>query len=238
MLNSIGNLLSANGVKTSILDVSKNRGLFWFYDKDTSAKAKQLSKCMSNLSAGVANPIQLGKNKNLSMFTAIPGSEEDNRLGYKHRNVVDAASSQCGLLLIDCDFTTPLEYYDLAHEVYVVCDLDLVKGRETVEFLRKLQARGFNWDKLRLIVNNTVSSKITPKVLRDDVLTIYYDANSTFNEDIDEIKEFYSVPMDPANYAVYVESIANSRLGYNQYSENLKKAFEHIAASILRKCTS
>jgi hypothetical protein len=44
--------------------------------------------------------------------------------------------------------------------------------------------------------------------------------------------------MDPANYAVYVESIANSRLGYNQYSENLKKAFEHIAASILRKCTS
>ena len=41
-----------------------------------------VSSCMLNLSNGIPTPIQVGKYKNLSLYTTIPGGKEENRKGY------------------------------------------------------------------------------------------------------------------------------------------------------------
>ena len=232
IVNSVGTLLSLKGVKVSILDMTKNRGLFWYYDDDTYKKSDVVATCMSNLSNGVANPVQIGKTKNLNLYTTIPMGREDNRKGYKHRTVIETAKRNCNLVLIDCDFTTPFEYLEFADEIFIVQDLDIVKSRETVEYLRLLRDRRIEWDKLRLIFNNTVRCKVTSKRMRKDVLTLYRDPSASFNDELDEIRKFVELPLDPLNYATYIEGMEHGRLEYEKYTEPLKSALETLSKMV------
>ncbi len=232
MANSVGTLLALKGVKVSILDMTRNRGLYWYYSDDTYKRTDVIASCMSNLSNGVANPVQVGKVKNLSLYTTIPKGREDNRKGYKHRTVIETAKRNCNLLIIDCDFTTPFEYLELADDIYIVQDLDLVKCRETVEYLRILKDRRIDWDKLRLIINNSLRCRVTPKRIRRDALTLYVDPNLTFNDEIEEIRKFVEIPMDPLNYATYIEGMEHGKLEYEKYTESLKSSLETLSKMV------
>ena len=232
LANSVATLLAMKGVKVSILDMTKNRGLYWFYSDEVYKKLDQVSNCMTNLSNGVAAPIQVGRSRNLSLYTTIPKGREDNRKGYKHRAVIETAKRNCNLLIIDCDFSTPVEYFEQAQEIYLVQDLDIVKCRETVDFLREMKQKRMDWSKFRLIINNEVKCKITPKRIRKDALTIYNDPNYTYNEEIEEIKRFIVIPMDPLNYATYIEAMERGKIAYEKYTEPLKIAFEDLSTMV------
>ncbi len=233
MANCVGTLLATKGVKTSILDMTKNRGLFWFYEEDTKRRLDDVAVCMSNLSSGVSNPVQIGRSRNLTLYTTIPKGKEDNRKGYRHRNVVDTAKRSCNLLIIDCDFTTPVEYFEQAQEIYVVQDYDLIKVVETKEFFRELKARRTDWTKLRVIFNNTIPSmKITSKRIINDALTFYQDTSETYTEEFDKIKRYIEFPMEQQNYINYIESIGRGRLDISKFTPSFVQSLETLSTMV------
>ncbi len=231
--NCVATLLANKGVKTSILDMTKNRGLFWFYEDDIRKRIDDVAICMSNLSSGVPNPVQVGRSKNLTIYTTIPKGKEDNRKGYRHRNVIDAAKRNCNLLLIDCDFETAPEYFEQAQEIYVVQDFDLIKVKETQDFFRELKGRRTDWSKIRVIFNNTVvSKKITAKRIIKDALTFYVDPTETYTDEFEKITRYIEIPMEQANYANYIESIGKGRLDFEQFTPTFKQAMETLSTMV------
>ena len=187
---------------------------------------------MSNLSTGTANAVPIGRNRNLSLYTTIPKGNEDNRKGYRHRNLVDTAKRNCNLLIIDCDFSTPFEYFEQAQDIYIVQDLDLIKIVETKEFFRELKARHMDWSKLRMVFNNVVPSKITTKKLLNDALTYYSDISETYTEEFERIKRYIDIPLNPLNYANYVESIGIGRINYDKFTPEFRQAIETLSTMV------
>ena len=232
IVNMVASLMAMKGVKTSILDMTKNRGMYWFYNETAYKKSNIVATCMSNLSNGMPNPIQIGKYKNLDLYTTVPGGNEDNRKAYRHRNMIETAKRNCNLLIIDCDFTTPYEYLEQASEIYIVQDLDLIKVQETKEFLRELKTRKTDWSKLRVVINNNVKCKITSKKIIKNALTYYTDSSMTFTEEFDEIKKYVEIPMEIENYSTYLESMENGKINYDKFTPALKKAIDDLSIMV------
>jgi len=232
IINSIASLMAMKGVKTSILDMTQNRGMYWYYNESAYKKMDVVSNCMTNLSSGVATPIQVGKYKNMNLYTTVPGGKEDNRKSYRHRNLLETAKRECNLLIIDCDFTTPYEYLEAASEVYIVQDLDLIKVQETKNYFRELKARMIDWGKLRLVMNNIVKSKVSSKKIMKNALTYYSDPSMTFVEEFDEIKKFVEIPLQIENYANYIESMQDGKLNYDKFTPEFKQAMEQLSIMV------
>ena len=191
-------------------------------------KKSVVSSCMSNLTNGTATPIQIGKYKNLNLYTTIPGGKEDNRKSYKHRTVIETAKKGCNLLIIDCDFSTPYDYLEAASEIYVVQDLDLIKANETLEYFRELKTRKLDWSKLRLVVNNCVKSKVTPKKIKN-ALTYYIDPGMTFTEEFEEIKKFVEIPLEPANYSNYIDGMEDGKLNLDKFTTEFRTSMDKLS---------
>ena len=232
IINTVATLMAMKGVKTSILDMTQNRGMYWFYNETMYKKEDVVATCMSSLSNGIATPVQVGKYKNLSLYTTIPGGREDNRKSYNHRNVIETAKRNCNLLIIDCDFTTPYEYLDLANEVYIVQDLDLIKVKETKEFFRDLKTRRMDWSKLRVVMNNMVKCKVTSKKIIKNALTYYSDPSMTFTEEFDEIKKYIEIPLNVQNYVNYIEGMQNGKVNYENFTQEFKMAIEQLSIMV------
>ena len=232
IINSIASLMAMKGVKTSILDMTQNRGMYWYYNESAYKKMDVVSNCMTNLSNGVATPIQVGKYKNMNLYTTVPGGKEDNRKSYRHRNLLETAKRECNLLIIDCDFTTPYEYLEAASEVYIVQDLDLIKVQETKNYFRELKTRMIDWSKLRLVMNNVVKAKVSSKKIIKNALTYYSDPSMTFVEDFDEIKKFVEIPLQIENYTNYIESMQDGKLNYDKFTPEFKQAMEQLSIMV------
>ncbi len=233
MANVLGTVLASKGVRTAILDITKTRGLYWFYGDETLKRKDVVSSCMSNLSNGIASPVHVGKSKNLDLYTTIPGGSEDNRKTYKHRSILDTAKRSCDILIIDCDFSTPYEYFEQAQEVYVVQDLDLLKVQETISFFRELKSNQIDWSKLKLVMNNCgLKSKINAKTIIKGALKYYNDPNMTYTEDFEEIKQYVEFEMDPANYANYLDSMENGNLNIDKFTPSFKKSLNDLVGMV------
>ena len=227
--NCVGTLMAMKGVQTSILDMTRSRGLYWFYFNDVDSERDTVATCMSNLSAGNATPIHVGKTKNLTLYTTIPKGREDNRKGYRHRTVLDTARRNCNLLILDCDFTTPSEYFEQAQEIYFVQDLDLCKISESQDFLKGLQDMRTDWSKLRLIINSSVKSTVTAKNIRRKALTYYQDPGSTYMYDIEEMEMCAEIPLEIQNYTNYIDGMDSCKIAYDRFTPTFQNAIDELS---------
>lgn len=229
--NAIANNTSVKGIRTSLLDMTKSKGLYYLYNKSDQKKIQIANECMKNLNEGINTPITVDKNKNLFVYTSLPGLGE-NRKNYKHKTVIDTAKKNCNLLIIDCDFTTPIEYFEQASEIYLVQDMDIIKLQETTAFLREFKNRNIDWSKLSVIVNKYVKSSFTPKKIVEVGLAYYNDPQMTYTEEFETIKSYTTVPFTLEDYARYTEDIARDKIVYKNYSLQLKEAIEQICRKI------
>lgn len=229
--NAIANNTSVKGIRTSLLDMTKSKGLYYLYNKSDQKKIQIANECMKNLNEGINTPITVDKNKNLFVYTSLPGLSE-NRKNYKHKTVIDTAKKNCNLLIIDCDFTTPIEYFEQASEIYLVQDMDIIKLQETTAFLREFKNRNIDWSKLSVIVNKYVKSSFTPKKIVEVGLAYYNDPQMTYTEEFETIKSYTTVPFTLEDYARYTEDIARDKIVYKNYSLQLKEAIEQICRKI------
>ena len=229
--NAIANNASEKGIKTALLDMTRTRGLYYLYNKSDPKKIQIATECMKNLNDGKSVPIPVDKNKNLFVYTSLPGVSE-NRKTFRHKTAIDAAKKSCNLLIIDCDFTTPLEYFEQAAEIYIVQDMDLIKLQETTAFLREFKNRNIEWSKLNVIINKYVKSSFTPKKIVEVGLAYYNDPQMTYTEEFEVIKSYITVPFTIEDYVRYTEDIAKDKIVYKNYSEELRNAIEQICKKI------
>ena len=229
--NAIANSASEKGIQTALLDMTKSKGAYYLYNKSDPKKIQIAAECIKALNEGRNTPITVDKNKHLNVYTTLPGLGE-NRKNYKHKTIVDTIKKACNLLIIDCDFTTPIEYFEQASEIYIVQDMDLIKLQETTAFLREFKNRGIDWSKLNVIINKYVKSSFTPKKIVEVGLAYYNDPQMTYTEEFEVIKSYITVPLTLEDYARYTEDIAKDKIVYKNYSVQLRSAIDQICQKI------
>ena len=72
-------MLSQKGVKTAILDLTKNKNSYYMFTDNDTNLMKIATESISNLSGGIVNGLEV--NKNLTVFTSLPDGlqEETNK---------------------------------------------------------------------------------------------------------------------------------------------------------------
>ena len=229
--NAIANSTSEKGIKTALLDMTKSKGLYYLYNKSDQKRIQLAAECIKNLNEGRNTPLPADKNKNLLVYTSLPGLGE-NRKNYKHKTIIDTIKRTCNLLIIDCDFTTPIEYFEQASEIYIVQDMDLIKLQETTAFLREFKNRNIDWSKLNVIINKYVKSSFTPKKIVEVGLAYYNDPQMTYTEEFETIKSYITIPFTLEDYARYTEDVAKDKIIYKNYSIQLRSAIDQICKKI------
>ena len=71
LVNNLAVLLSNKGIKTAILDLTKNKNAYYIYTLNEDALREKSFRCIDGLRSGVADGIQVSKN--LTVYTTLPG---------------------------------------------------------------------------------------------------------------------------------------------------------------------
>ena len=228
--NAVANNISEKQINTALLDMTKDKGLYYIYNKDDARLRKIALECMRKLSEGVDTSISASKF--LHVYTSIPGTLEENRKNYKHKTLLETVKKSNNLILVDCDFTTPFEYFEQASEIYIVQDLDILKLQETTMFLRELKSKNVDMSKVRVVINKYVKTVLTPKKLVEG-LSYYNDPEMSFVDELLSGKVIYSlVPFRIENYANYVEGLYKNNINYNAYTQDFRDAIEQLCGQI------
>lgn len=235
--NAIAHSIASAKITTSIIDMTRDKSMYYIYADESKALKNRAAECMQRLSEGEDYYIET-MNSRLKLYTTIAGSVTDQRRGYKHKVIIDTVKQNCNLTIVDADFTTPIDYFDQADEIYLIQDLDVLKIQDVTLFLRELRARGLDKKKIKLIINRFVKTSITPKIIIG-ALDFYHDPAGTYvDSGLMPSKVDYSViPYNLNNYAKYVESLhkMSGNFNYKSYSADFNQAIEEIVAKVYPK---
>ena len=153
IVNNVAELLSSMGINVAILDTTVNRNSYYIYTKNEEALRNIASNSIEQLSQGVANGIQV--NKNLTVFTSLPDERDSiSRVD----EILETLVKNYSLILIDCDFNTPIGYFKQSLETYLVQSLDILTIQPLTAFLRELNAKNILYEgTLKIILNKHVT---------------------------------------------------------------------------------
>src|SRR5699024_8914928 len=113
-----------------------NRNSYYIYTKNEESLRNIAANSIEQLSQGVANGIQV--NKNLTVFTSLPDERDSiSRVD----EILETLVKNYSLILIDCDFNTPIGYFKQSLETYLVQSLDILTIQPLTAFLRELKAK-------------------------------------------------------------------------------------------------
>ena len=237
--NAVAHAMASARIMTSILDMTRDKGMWYIYSQQYSAaQQKKMSDYMQRISDGEEIFIETG-NSFLKVYSA-PGSITDVRRGYKHKNIIDVVRNNSNVVIVDADFTTPIDYFEQASEVYVVQDLDILKMPDTTLFLRELKNRGMNMKKIKVIFNKYVKTAVlNPKKLVQ-VMSTYSDPAMTYMEsDLLPTKVDYSIiPYNINNYTKYTEALCAGLTNYKGYSSDFLEVINEIVGKIYQDGSS
>ena len=230
LVNAISNNMAAKQVNTAILDMTKDRGVYYIYNRDEQKLRRIALECLKKLSEGVDTFIPA--DKFLRVYTAVPGTLEENRKNLKHKTLLETVKRNNNLVIVDADFSTPVEYFEQASEIYIVQDLDILKLQETTMFLRELKNRQIDMSKIKIIINKYVKTALTPKKIVEG-LSYYNDPEMSFVDELLNGKVIYSIiPYRMENYANYVEGLYRNNINYKMYTQDFKDAIESLCMQI------
>lgn len=217
LINNLAELFSSMGINTAILDATKNKNSYYIYTKNEEALRNIAFNCMSNLSKGIPEGIKV--NKSLTVYTSLP-KEEDSK---NYEAILSTLVKNYSLVLIDCDFYSPFEYFENSQEIYLVQSMDILTIQPLTAFLRDLKAKNILLqEKLRIIINKEARIRsLGPKVIIGG-MAFYNDPAMSFMTELfnkDNIK-YCTIPFDMQVYSKYLEGLVNCRISLNGYPKN------------------
>ena len=218
IVNNLAELFSNRGIKTAILDLTKNKNAYYIYtDNDDNLRAKA-HNCLENLKNGVDDGIVV--NKNLTVFTSLPN--EDDSLD-DVTNIIHTLLENYTIVLLDCDFETDVRYFKAAQEIYLVQSLDVLTIQPLTGFLRDMKVKNvLEPSKLRIIINKNIKvGSLNEKVLIGG-MSVYNDPAMTYMTELfnrDTIK-YATIPFEDQVYAKYLEGLVNCKISSKGYSKN------------------
>ena len=230
VVNNIAEITSQMGINTAILDTTKNRNSYYIYTKNEEDLRKTAMDSINNLLQGTASGIQV--NKNLAVYTSLPDEAE----GIENAGMIlKTLLSKYSLVLIDCDFDTPIEYFEKAQEIYLVQTFDILTIQPLTAFLRELKSRNLlKENKLRVVLNKAVKVRgINDRTIIGGMAYYNDPAMSFMTELFDKNTiRYIAIPFNEEVYTKYLENVINCEVSIKGYPKNIVQILNELANMI------
>lgn len=228
IVNNIAKVLSENGINTAILDTTQNKNSYYIYNNNDDSLRSDAANSIERLIDGQPGGMRVARN--LSVYVEIPGQDNTkiNEVGPILENLVQNHSAT----LLDCDFSTPLEYFEKAQEIYLVQSMDVLTIQPLTAFLKELKNKDIlEQEKIKIIINKTIrlrgitSKKIVGGMSRYNnpemsMMTELFDRNSIVP---------IEVPFDIEVYAKYLEGLAECNVSVNKYPRDFQNLLGRLS---------
>lgn len=227
LVNNVAANLSAKGINTAILDLTKNKNAYYIYTSNEDGLREKAFKCIDGLRSGVADGIKV--NKNLTVYTTLPGP---NLSFNDYKSILETLARNYSLVLLDCDFETDLNYFANAQEIYLVQTYDILTIQPLTAFLNELKHKDIlEQNKLRIVINKTLKlRKLTDRMIIGGI-SCYNDPASTYiNTLFDKEKiKYINIPFEDQTYARYLERLVDCDISLNGYSKMFLTALNQLS---------
>ena len=221
ILNNLAELLSSQGINVAILDATKNRNAYYIYTKNEESLRRTAFESIKNLSLGNAKGIAV--NNNLTVYTSLPSESNDIT---KVEPILETLVRNHSLILIDCDFETPLNYFANAQEMYLVQSMDVLTIQPLTAFLRELKAKKIlDESKIRIIINKYIKLHgVTEKAIIGG-MAYYNDPAMSFMTELFDRNtvKYFTIPFEEEIYAKYLEGLINCDISLKGYSKPFRQ---------------
>ncbi len=135
-------------------------------------------------------------------------------------------------MLIDCDFDTPISYFEKAQEIYLVQSFDILTIQPLTAFLRDLKSKNvLNENKLRVVLNKEVKLRgVNDKTIIGG-MAYYNDPSMSFMTELfnKNTIRYITIPFDEVVYQKYLESLINCEVSTKGYPKNMIQVFQRLA---------
>ena len=227
LVNNLAKTLASTGIKTAILDLTANRNSYYIYTKNEERLRNIAYESIKKLVNGIAEGISV--NQYLDVFTALP----DDKLPLEYANeIISTLAQKYSVVLIDCDFNTPIQYFKIAQEIYIVQSMDILTIQPMTAFLRDLKAKEILKDsKVRIIINKLMNVKgLTTKVIIGG-LAFYNDPSMSFMTELfnKDLVKYWTVPFDIEACSKYLEGVADCEIKINAYPKKFNEKLKELA---------
>lgn len=231
IINNVAQTLSSMGVDTAILDATQNKNAYYIYTKNDEDLRKTAVHCLDNLKNSIAQGIKV--NNNLTVYTTIPNQ---NNTIKNSRPIINTLLKNHTLVLIDCDFNTPVEYFAKSQEIYLIQSMDVLTIQPLTAFLRDLKTKdALEERKIRIVLNKLL--KIRGVSGKDIVggMSKYNDPEMSFMTDLFDrnlVKIAAQIPFDEDVYAKYLDGLIQCEIKINGYPKEFKQKLNNLAETI------
>ena len=230
VLNNLAQLLSSQGINVAILDATQNRNSYYIYTKNEEELRKTAFNSLKNLTSGIANGIRV--NNNLTVYTSLPSEENEiEQVG----PILETLIKNHSLILIDCDFKTPLEYFANSQEIYLVQSMDVLTIQPLTAFLRELKAKNIlQENKIRIIINKYIKLRnVTEKAIIGGIAYYNDPAMSFMTELFDRnTVRYFTMQFEEEIYARYLEGLVNCDISLRGYSKGFMQTLKQLGNSV------
>ena len=227
IVNNLAEIASSKGIDTAILDTTKNRNSYYIYTKNEEDLRKNAMESINNLLEGTAKGIQV--NKKLTVYTSLPEETEGIENAGK---ILQTLLKKHSLVLIDCDFETPLEYFEKTQEIYLVQSFDVLTIQPLTAFLKELKSKNIlKENKLRIILNKALRIRgINDKAIIGGMAYYNDPAMSFMTELFDKNTiRYIAIPFNEEVYAKYLENIINCEISIKGYPKNIVQILNELS---------
>jgi hypothetical protein len=227
VVNNLGELLASMGISTAVLDLTKNKNAFYIYTNNEERLRKQAEESITKLKSGIADGIR--PNKNLGIYTGLPTQNGD----YSNSDAILATLvKNYSVVLIDCDFDTPVEYFQKAQEIFLVQSMDVLTIQPLTAFLRNLKAKDIlKQEKVKVVINKYQKIRsLNAKTLIGGI-AFYNDPAMSYMTELfnKDTVPYCVIPFETQNYVKYLDSLANCSITLNGYTKTLISALKDLA---------
>ena len=230
ILNNLAELLSSQGINVAILDATQNRNSYYIYTKNEENLRRIAFESIRNLSIGTAKGIPV--NNNLTVYTSLPSESSDiTKVG----TILETLVKNHSLILIDCDFQTPLDYFANAQEIYLVQSMDVLTIQPLTAFLRELKTKNIlDENKIRIIINKYIKLRsVTEKAIIGG-MAYYNDPAMSFMTELfnRNTVKYITIPFEEEIYAKYLEGLINCDISLKGYSKMFMQTLKQLGNSV------
>lgn len=217
LVNNIADILSNRGIKTAIVDLTRNKNSYYIYTENREELREIAYSSMENLKQG--NPVGIEVNRNLTVYTSSPNIRNSD---YSIENMLTTLVKNYSLVLLDCDYSTNKEYFRVAQEIYMVQSMDVLTIQPLTEFLRKLKLNNIlQPEKLRAVINKAQKVRGLNEEMIVGGMSTYNDPEMSIQDRLFDMRTISKnvIPFDMEAYSNYLSGIANCEIstrGYNK----------------------
>lgn len=227
IVNNLAEFLSQKGINTAILDLTKNKNSYYMFTNNDQNLMQIAGNSIKSLSRGIAEGVQV--NRNLTVFTSLPG--EDSELE-NFDTILQTLDNNYSAVLMDCDFETNINYFTSATEIYLIQSMDALTIQPLTLFLSDLKLKNaLDESKLRVVINKEMKLKILTDKMILGGMAKYNEPSMTLQRDLfnpNTIK-YVTIPFEEQTYARYLEAIALCQISLNGYSQRFLLSLEELA---------